>query len=165
MSQPGMVIDSLEFTRRHGSLSGRLQLANLSRLRDMLFEASGNLDFEVSGESVGREAFLALKLDGALQLTCQRCLEALEFDISVSSRVMLIEPGMPWPDEVQIGGLEDEACDAIEASRELDLAPLLEEEVLLSLPLSPRHERCESPRVAVSKEVSPFAHLARLKRT
>ncbi len=160
-----MVIDSLEFARQHGTLSGRLQLANLSRLGDMLFEASGSLNFEVSGESAGRETFLALKLDGALQLTCQRCLGALELVISVCSRVMLIEPGMPWPDDGQIGGLEDVACDAIEASRELDLVPLLEEEVLLALPISPRHECCESPPVVVSKEASPFAQLARLKRT
>lgn len=160
-----MVIDSLEFARRHGTLSGRLQLGTLPRLAEVLFDASGSLEYEVSGEAAGGEAFLSVKLDGQLLLTCQRCLGALEFRLSVRNRMMLIEPGSPWPDDGQVGGLEDEACDAIEASRELDLAPLLEEEVLLALPIAPRHERCEPPVAATaSKEASPFAQLARLKR-
>jgi uncharacterized protein len=46
----------------------------------------------------------------------------------------------------------------------LDLTPLLEEEILLALPIAPRHERCEPPAAAAaSKEASPFAQLARLK--
>ncbi len=164
MSQWGMVIDSLEFAQRHEILSGRLQLGTLPRLAEVLFDDSDSLDYEVSGETAGGKAFLALKLEGPLRLICQRCLGALEFALSVRSRVMLIEPGSPWPDDGQVGGLEDEACDAIAASRELDLAPLLEEEILLTLPIAPRHERCEPPvAVAASKEASPFAQLARLK--
>jgi uncharacterized protein len=48
--------------------------------------------------------------------------------------------------------------------RELDLTPLQEEEILLALPIAPRHDRCEPPAAATaSKEASPFAQLARLK--
>ena len=160
-----MVIDSLEFARRFGTLSGRLQLNTLQRLTEVLFDASGSLNYEVSGETAGGEAFLSLKLEGPLRLTCQRCLGALEFALSVRSRVMLVEPGSPWPDDSQVGGLEDDASDAIEASREMDIAPLLEEEILLALPIAPRHEQCEPPVAATAlKEASPFAQLARLKR-
>lgn len=160
-----MVIESLEFARRHGRLSGRLQLGALPRLSEVLFDASGSLDYEVSGETAGGEAFLALKLDGPLRLICQRCLGALEFALGVHSRLMLVEADSPWPDDGRVGGLEDEACDAIEASRELDLTPLLEEEILLALPIAPRHEHCVPPAAtATSKEASPFAQLARLKR-
>jgi uncharacterized protein len=161
-----MVIDSLEFARRHGTLSGRLQLSStLPRLAEVLFDASGSLDYEVSGETAGGEAFLAVKLEGSLPLICQRCLGALVFALSVRSRMMLVEPGSPWPEDGQVGGLEDEACDAIEASRELDLSPLLEEEILLALPIAPRHELCEPPvATTASKEASPFVQLARLRR-
>ncbi|PKO72313.1 MAG: metal-binding protein [Betaproteobacteria bacterium HGW-Betaproteobacteria-14] len=166
MSQRGMVIDSLEFARRHGTLSGRLQLGSLPRLGEVLFDASGSLSFDVIGETVGSEAFLALKLGGQMRLTCQRCLGAFEFALSASNRLLLIEAGSPWPDAGQVGGLEDEVCDAIEASREMDLVPLIEEEILLALPISPKHERCERPEsVAASVEGSPFARLARLKRS
>lgn len=158
-----MVIDSLEFARRHGRLSGRLQLGTLSRLSEVLFDVSGSLDYEVSGEAAGGNAFLTLKLEGPLRLTCQRCMDALEFSFNMRSRLRLVETDSPWPDDGQIGGLEDEACDAIEASQELDLTPLLEEEILLALPVSPRHEHCVQPAASASKEISPFAQLARLK--
>lgn len=159
-----MVIDSLEFARRHETLSGRLQLSTLPRLAEVLFDASGSLDFEVSGETAGGDAFLAVKLEGALPLICQRCLGALVFALSVNSRMMLVGPGSPWPDDGQVGGLEDEACDAIEASGDLELAPLLEEEILLALPIAPRHEHCEPPvATTASIEASPFAKLARIK--
>lgn len=160
-----MVIDSLEFARRQGTWSGSLQLGTLPRLVEMLHDASGSLEFEVSGETAGGELCLAVKLGGTLPLTCQRCLGVLFFALDVRSRIVLVEPGAPWPDDGQAGGLEDEACDAIEASRELDLFPLLEEEILLALPLAPRHEHCELPIAGTpSKEASPFAQLARLKR-
>lgn len=160
-----MVIDSLEFARRQATLSGRLPLSTLRRLTGMLFDASGSIDYEVSGETAGGESILAVKLEGTLPLTCQRCLGAMTFALCVRSRMLLVEPGAQWPEDGQVGGLEDEACDAIEASRELNLAPLLEEEILLALPIAPRHEHCEPPMAATaSKEASPFAQLARLKR-
>lgn len=165
MSQRGMVIDSLEFARQRGRLCGRLQLNALPRLVEVVVDAAGDLEYEVSGETAGSAGFLAISLDGTLKLTCQRCLGALEFALTVRRRVMLVEAGSPWPDDNQVGGLEDEACDAIEASRELFLSPLLEEEILLALPIAPRHEHCRSPLATAERaEASPFAQLARLKR-
>lgn len=160
-----MVIDSLEFARRHGTMSGHLPLESFSRLGDVLFDSAGSMHYEVVGEAVGGEVFLVLKLDGPIRLTCQRCLGALGFALSVCTRIRLVEPGLPWPGDDQVGGLEDEGCDAIEASHELDLVNLFEEEILLALPISPKHDNCEPPEaVAASLESSPFAQLARLKR-
>jgi uncharacterized protein len=165
MSQRGAaVIDSREFARRQERLNGRLRLSEFSRLEDVLFDADGWLDYEISGEMVGSNAFLNLKLDGLLRLVCQRCLGAFEFPLDVCSRVMVVEPGAPWPDDVQVGGLADDTCDAIEASRSLEIILLLEEEILLALPISPRHEKCRmSEAVSHSGGISPFAQLARLK--
>lgn len=165
MSQRDMFIDVLDFTRRLGKMSGSIQLDSMPRLESMLSHASGDLEFEVSGETLGEKAFLSLKLKGPMQLICQRCLGPFALDLVVDSRVLLVEPGQPWPDDAQVGGLEDWGCDVIEASRELDLAPLLEDEILLALPISPRHEHCEPPKAeALSTKASPFDQLRRLKR-
>lgn len=165
MSQLGLVIDSLEFAQRDGVLSGHLRLNALPRLAEVLFDTTGDLAYEVLGETAGERAFLVLMLAGLLRLTCQRCLGAMEFALNVRNRVMLVEPGSPWPDDDQVGGLVDEACDAIEALHELDLVPLMEEEILLGLPIAPRHEHCEPPATgAASVATTPFAQLARLKR-
>jgi uncharacterized protein len=165
MSQQGMVIDSLEFARQHRVLSGRLELGQLPRLADGLFDAKGNLDFAVSGEmkakAGGEEYSLALSIDGMLRLICQRCLGALEYPVRIRSCLILVQPDAPWPDET----LEDDIGEAIEAGRELDLIPLLEEEILLSLPIAPRHATCTAPgNPAATGETSPFAKLAQLKR-
>lgn len=166
MSQQGMVIDSLEFSRQHMALSGLLELRRLPRLSDVVVDTDGSLDFTVAGEvavkAVGEEYSLALSVDGMLKLICQRCLGVLEHPLRIRSRLILVRPGEPWPDEA----LDDDTGDAIEAGRELDLQPLLEEEILLALPIAPRHPGCEAPGNPVAAgKTTPFAKLAQLKRS
>jgi uncharacterized protein len=61
--------------------------------------------------------------------------------------------------------LEDDSLDVIAGSTVLDLLQLVEDEALLSLPLSPRHEVCpdDVPKVGIDKPESPFAVLRKLK--
>lgn len=165
MSQSGIVIDGLEFASRHETASGRLSFSVLPRLQELLAEGSGGIDFEVSGDFSEGRAFLAVKLEGRLPLVCQRCLETVPFDLNLRSRMLLVMPGEHWPEDGQPGGLDDESCDAIEASHELELIPLLEEEILLALPIAPRHETCRLPGTnRLTREPSPFARLAGLRR-
>jgi len=57
-------------------------------------------------------------------------------------------------------------------TRALDLRDLIEDELLLAMPIVPRHEVCPEPLVAaagddglVEDKPNPFAALAGLKRT
>ena len=54
--------------------------------------------------------------------------------------------------------------DAIELDGELDVLALVEDEILLALPIAPRHQVCDAPQPegGTSKE-SPFAALASLR--
>jgi len=73
----------------------------------------------------------------------------------------LIAPGEEWPDD----DLVDDGADAIEAEKALAVLSLVEEEVLLALPIAPRHEQCEPPSGgAAGHGPSPFAALAALKK-
>ena len=69
---------------------------------------------------------------------------------------------------VAAGELDDEDIEWIEASRELDVATLVEDEILLGLPYAPRHEdgACGPLGTAVAEgaAASAFAKLAALKR-
>jgi hypothetical protein len=48
--------------------------------------------------------------------------------------------------------------------RELDVAELVEDEILLALPVAPRHEKCGLPGAADAGErINPFAALSGLK--
>ena len=94
-------------------------------------------------------------------LRCQRCLEGVKFTLGIKSRLQLIGPGEEWPDE----DLVDDSADAVVAEKELAVLTLIEDEVLLALPIAPRHEQCESPLAnAGGQGSSPFAALAALKK-
>ncbi len=158
--------DPMAFARDGGSLSGSIEVARLERLHDLLANISGVIAWEISGredEDDGgvKRSFLWLELDGDLQLQCQRCLGPWAFALRLSSCLELIAPGAPWPEE----DIEDDSCDVIEAERNLGLLSLVEDEILLALPQSPRHEVCTPPEEAAGKgKASPFAALAALKK-
>ena len=162
MPQPGHVIDSAAFAREGGRLEGEVDLANMRRLDDVLAERTGTLHYAVTGVAVDRELFLDLAVRGVLRLRCQRCLEPMEFPVDLNSRFLLVEAGQDWPDDE----LEEERFDAIEADRAMDLWALVEDDVLLALPIEPRHENCAQLAAAPKKgDALPFAALAGLKAT
>lgn len=155
------VVDSLEFARVGEVLAGSVAIADLARVADVLADGAGLLQCELRGGRDGEgKPFLDLRIVGSLHLRCQRCLSALPFALDIDSRLMLVAPGDTWPDEE----LADDGPDAIEASREQAVLPLIEDEILLALPVAPRHEDCRPP-MAVDNEhrPSPFAALAKLK--
>jgi uncharacterized protein len=160
-ANPETVIDSPDFARHAGSLHGSVSVARLTRLADQLVDQAGSLVFELHGvrDDEGK-SFLTLRVTGSLMLRCQRCLSAMPYEVAIDSKLLLVAPGEQWPEEE----LEDDRMDAIEASRELAVLALVEDEVLLALPVVPRHERCGLPvTTETQSRPSPFAALAKLK--
>lgn len=156
----GIVIDSLAFAREERHLVGELAVSALPRLADVLADDTGVLTCRLSGgRNEEGKLFLLLEVQGELRLKCQRCLDSLALPLDIKSRILLVPPGAPWPDE----GLADDAADAIEALAEQPVASLIEEEVLLALPVAPRHESCVLPGGSDSDSLaaSPFAALTR----
>lgn len=151
------VIDGLEFARNGSRLQGDWPLADFPRLRDALRSDSGALRYELQGvpETQGRPA-LRLRLEGALQLTCQRCLGALEHPLRIESSLLLRETQA----EIDAEPVDAEAPEQIVAGREMPVHDLIEDELLLALPLAPRHERCAASGAGKDEEKhSPFAGL------
>lgn len=165
MSAPA-VIDSLEFARSEQQLVGELPVASLKRLDDVLYDTAGCLNYEIRGTRDKRNrAQLVLNITGSLQLQCQRCLGPMDYTVKVANALMLVARGAQPDEDLE----EPESPDAIEASTELEIAGLIEDEVLLSLPLAPRHAEgaCASrlgARTPRAESASAFAQLAVLKR-
>ena len=155
-------LDGLEFVRDARVLRGRLPLARMERLATQLLDVSGTLECTLKGEQ-DRDGsrFLLIEVSGNVSVCCQRCLGAMQLPLQIESRLRLMAPGEPWPDEE----LEDDESDAVEAGREMAVLPLVEEEVLLAMPLAPRHGRCEPPAAMdMDRAPSAFAVLAQLKK-
>ena len=151
------VIDGLEFARTGSKLHGAWPVAGFSRLRDALRTDEGALQYDLLGvpQERGYPA-LHLRVGGALQLVCQRCLGALEFPLHIDVSLGLAATQA----EVDAEPLVAEGPERIVASREMPVRDLVEDEVLLAIPLAPRHERCAGRDAgAASEESSPFAGL------
>lgn len=160
MSQQ-IVIDSLSFVRDGGSLQRELPIAGLTRLQDWLVDTGGVISYRVEGAyGEAGEPQLRVSIDGVLQLRCQRCLEAMSFPLELFSVLELVDSEADLSQEE----IEDDSKDYLPAQKELDVVALIEDEIILALPVVPRHESC-SPPVPESGagNVSPFAALASLK--
>lgn len=158
------VIDSLEFARTEQTLEGNLPVSSLARLQDCLHDSLGQVEIVVRG---GRDAqlrpVLRLAVTGALHLRCQRCLGQLDFLLRVRSTLLLVSQA-----EADTGDLDEGELDWIVASRELDVAGLVEDELILSLPYAPRHAEGQCVHGGTADPAparpSPFAKLAGLKK-
>ena len=133
----------------------------LERLHDLLAEVTGQVSYRLQGSRGMRgEPLLHLEVTGLLPLACQRCLEAVPYNLGVDSLLELIPEGADMSQDE----LEDDTRDFLPVVRELNVVELVEDEILLALPVAPRHEKCGLPGAAdAGDRINPFAKLAGLK--
>ena len=154
-------------------LEGETPLAELDRLaEDCVGDVTGQVSWSVQGalapDQHGKEAvWLHLEARAAVPLTCQRCLHPVPVDVLVEQDFRFVA------DEATALAEDDESQEDVLVLEEgLDLLALIEDELLMSLPLVPMHPTCLSEQVPTSKEEqailseakpNPFAVLASLK--
>jgi len=134
-------ITVLRVARERLRVEGRLEVSALRRLADLLFDRSGEIAYAAEGFTAA-EGYPALRLQlhGELPLVCQRCLERLALTVDIHRNLVLARDGQALgPDE------EDQDTDVIAPEEAGDLTDLLEQELLLSLPMIPRHAEGQCP--------------------
>lgn len=156
MSQAAL-IDGFEFARDRGRRSGRLELDSLPRLADMGCQSARTRYTIEGGQNAEQRPCLRIEIEGALELVCQRCLGPVDHHVDISNEVELAS------DPQFIESAEDDV-DRVLASRSMDIVELIEDELILVLPMVPMHEKCGNSAAAEMTKPSPFAALARLKK-
>ena len=155
------VIDSLEFARNSQQLDGEVQVAKLARLADSLFDGAGELKYQLAGGRDTRQRpRLQLTVAGSINLRCQRCLGSLPHPVAVEASLLVLT------DEAGGETAEFDDLDGVPADLHTDVWGLIEDEVLLAVPLSPRHPEglCNAAvDTSLDRAPSPFAVLAKLK--
>jgi uncharacterized protein len=165
-------LEVMAFCRQGGSLQGRWPLAAMSRLVGSLqgVPADAGVDWQLSGSLLpvtGGEAeiWLHLQASATVSLQCQRCLQPMEDDIAVDRRFRFVrtEAEALRLDEVS----ED---DVLVLEPRLDVGTLLEDELILGLPIVPMHAACPEPLRPLRDDAllddgapHPFAALAALR--
>ncbi len=161
-------LDALLFSRSGGRQSGVVDVSALERVAQESSNGRGQIEWSIAGSVDGEGAcWLVLEVSGSLDMQCQRCLDDVAIEVSSQSRFRLIPEGEPWNDE----DLDDDSFEALEIEGPLDTQVLVEDEVLLSLPVIALHEDCEKPGSAADERAgadsgkpSPFAVLGKLKK-
>ncbi|GHC99505.1 hypothetical protein GCM10007320_56120 [Pseudorhodoferax aquiterrae] len=169
-------LDIKAFAQSGGKRQQEDRLADYPRL---LEEAAGRgTDRPVRWHAVGQlrqaagvapQVWLHLQAEADVPLTCQRCLEPVDEPLSVDRWFRFVA------DEAQAAREDEEAEeDVLVLDPAFDLQALVEDELLMALPLVPRHAVCpDAVRMEVADpgfaqaeadKPNPFGVLADLKR-
>lgn len=168
-------LDIQAFAQAGASLSGQDLLSKYERLlaetggqgdtRLVRWEARGERHADASGHG---QIWLRLNAQASLPLTCQRCLGPADITVTVdrSFRFVTSEAQAAMEDE-------DAEEDVLVLSRDFNLFELIEDELLMELPVVPRHEICPTEVKLAAQDAdfeaagtgrpNPFAALAGLK--
>lgn len=164
MNDPA-VVDSAAFVRNSGALHATIRLAQMTRLHDALLDRSGAVTYTLEGfVSSEQKPLLHLKVTGSLKLPCQRCLGPIEWELDTERTFELVPPGQMLIDPAE----EGEQVEQIFADPKLDVICLVEDEIILSMPMAVRHESgaCVAPgrHIESNGRESPFSVLGGMKR-
>lgn len=161
------VIDAFGFCKRREHMAGDIAVAEMERLAKESIDRAGMLHWTLEGgfDRLGHSQ-LKLQVHGGVQLLCQRCLTPFSFELN-SNSVLVLAHSEDSADEID-ALLDDESVEVIVGSASMDVLQVVEDEALLALPLSPRHDVCPN-RIAgeepeLPKRESPFSVLKNIKQ-
>lgn len=184
-------INNLEFAKKNHEIHGIIESYQFSRLADLIVADStsspinadkdvvNKITYHLTGklhEAVGEAAQwgLGLVLKGQLNLKCQRCLNAMPYDIDINAQFVVLPNMKSSPQDFESDGDDfgEYDIETIPADEHMQVLDLIEDELLLTLPLAPMHtEKQHAAGLCVElsaiKEVgklNPFDALKALKK-
>ena len=159
-------VDAWRMVAAQREFEGRIPLAAMTRLRDGLLQPEGDARYVLAfGIDALTVPFAELRIEAELPLECQSSLQRFLLPVQLVQRLGLIR------DEADEAALppEYEAL-LVEADGMLKPAELVEDELILALPVVPVSpdaeavERDFAPTAEETAQASPFAALAGLKK-
>ena len=168
--------------------AGVLEMALFPRLVEELLQSQSKTPFTVSWAmrswvnelATGSDQYrLEIKAKTSLTLVCQRCLNDFEQPLVVHSQFLLLST----EEDVDQFPIENDNEDALLNSHEFNVLELLEDELLLAIPIVPKHDErdCQQHSLGLAvdldkidiknndlspikaERVNPFLQLKKLK--
>lgn len=151
-------IDVQALSLHDSVIEGVTTLAELPRLCDPDDDPAAPVEWRAQAsrrERAGSDALVHLHLEARADVVriCQRCLEPMRIALKVDRRLRFVRGEA---EAERLDAESDEDVLALEPS--LDLLSLIEEELLLELPLVPRHERCVDVAALGSDDTDATGH-------
>lgn len=165
-------LDILALCKAAARLQGQQPLSAMTRLAagfcaatdaSASWTASGSLLPVTGGES---EIWLELQAQADVPLQCQRCLQPMNEALRVQRRFRFVRS-----EEEALRLDEESDDDVLSLPARLDLLEFVEDELILALPIVPRHGECPTPLPLLAQaqaqaqepRPNPFAALAALR--
>lgn len=166
------LIDPIQLAEKGARLSGELPVKGMARLREMSRDDEGSVRIDLQFERNPADGLRTVHgtIDARINTTCQRCMESMTLSLSVRPRLLLL----------RVGEREElmESEDALVVEHPITLGSLIEDELLLSMPMVPMHpiEDCGVQEMRESlrqmefepndkNQAKPFSALAALKKS
>lgn len=152
----------LVLVEQQGNLDGQFEVKEMKRLAEIIYGESGTIEYHLQ---LGRDEFEFPYIKGyfkaSLKLVCQRCLNP--FDLQLRNEISI---GLAFSEE-EIERLPQYYDPMLLTVTQVSLLTLIEDEVLLSVPMVPVHEdeACQASGLiegVKSGKENPFAVLKEL---
>lgn len=169
MSPIPLFIDNLAFSKKNERLEGNLSDAECPRLSDLLkadlkaksstSDGSIAIHYVLQGNSdnIGQHN-LQLTINANLIGTCQRCLSEMPIKLALIFNYLIVELGANEADVNEIDSNDD--VDLQEASQSMDIVALIEDEIIMAMPIAPLHiDGCSAATMQSGEKSNPFAVL------
>jgi uncharacterized protein len=139
-----IVIDTVKFARNGQEMIHSFSVEDLQRVKDIVGDVGEEIEAKLEGGVLKTgKPFIDLSIKADLPLTCQRCLELMNFELNSSTR-FIIAFG-----KSELTDLSDEPDDVefLIAEEDTDVVAMVEDELLLRLPMAAKHEdgKCREP--------------------
>ena len=159
-------VDAWRMVAARREFEGRIPLATMVRLRDSLLQPEGDARYVLAfGIDALKVPFAELRIEAELPLECQSSLQRFLLPVQLVQRLGLIR------DEADEAALPpDYEALLVEADGMLKPAELVEDELILALPVVPVSPDAEvvardfTPTAEETAQANPFAALAGLKK-
>jgi uncharacterized protein len=163
------IINNLEFAQKQQEIADNFAPEALNRLAETLALTGENahlavINFTLTGDIKRfRQPSLHLHINSRLPVICQRCLEEMLIDLDLNFDYLLSDKAV---NELE-GNLQDsDETDWLEINAEMDVRELVEDELLLAMPIAPAHEAsCSKLTMQSGEKPNPFAVLKSLKKS
>lgn len=164
-----LYIEPRKFADNDTRIGGEIALSNLSRLADYQGASATQVKVELRfyHEEASNNRLVKGSISTELELTCQRCLEPLAFPVDTAVNLVMV-----WNEEQSLS-LPESHDPWLITEDKMSVPALLEDEILLTLPVVALHDECPASLPVVPEPEgfaqpkaadNPFAVLASLKK-
>ena len=165
------LVDHYKMANQAQELEGSIPLSEFARLRAGVSGDEGEVHLRLAfSKSDDNRTHVSGRASTAVTLVCQNCMSEFTLGLNAEIDAEIVA------DEAELSSLEDEQDGLVSAERVVALTQLVEDELMLAVPMIPRHKDADCPGNAFQPVTNsepagsenthrPFAGLAEAMKT